>query len=325
MTPTPYLSASLIEGGANSDNWVLSDSACGGVAHPVNAFSSADELRQSFLAPLHHAVHGIRAHPLVAVQSSYGDQCWEVGTGYWSGTHVSPLFQIPPTGRPVFIRYTEMLRQHNGVVEEWYLIPDFLDVMIQSGVYPLRDSLGAAGRVLPPVTGDGLYPAGDVEGKETSKLVLEMLDELGRYDGHSLESMNLARFWDPSFLWYGPAGIGTTRGISGFREHHQGPFLRGFPDRVVDHHQATVAAGRYAGTGGWPHMHATHSGDGWLGLTATGKSLELRVMDIWRRDGEHLVENWVGIDVIHMLAQMGLDVFEQMQSMLDGKMASKPA
>ena len=69
-------------------------------------------------------------------------------------------------------------------------------------------------------------------------------------------------------------------------------------------------------------MHATHSGDGWLGLPATGKSLELRVMDIWRSDGERLVENWVGIDIAHMLDQMGLDVFEQMRSMIDGRLAS---
>ncbi len=58
-------------------------------------------------------------------------------------------------------------------------------------------------------------------------------------------------------------------------------------------------------------MHGTHSGGGWLGLPPTGQQLELRVMDIWRREGDLLKENWVAIDICHMLDQMGLDVFAQ--------------
>ena len=78
--------------------------------------------------------------------------------------------------------------------------------------------------------------------------------------------MKLDDYWHHNFMWYGPAGIGTTRGIKGFRQHHQGPFLKAFPDRVVDRKQALVSKGNYARTGGWPHMTATHSGPGWLGL-----------------------------------------------------------
>ena len=64
-------------------------------------------------------------------------------------------------------------------------------------------------------------------------------------------------------------------------------------------------------------MTATHSGEGWLGLAPTGRTIKLRVMDIWRREGPLLKENWVGIDIIHMLDQLGLDVFEQMQQLLE--------
>jgi hypothetical protein len=41
----------------------------------------------------------------------------------------------------------------------------------------------------------------------------------------------MERFWHPRFNWYGPAGIGTARGVRGFRAWHQIPFLRGMPDR----------------------------------------------------------------------------------------------
>jgi hypothetical protein len=37
------------------------------------------------------------------------------------------------------------------------------------------------------------------------------------------------------------------------------------------------------------------------------------VIDIWRREKDLLKENWVGIDIIHMCKQMGLDVFAMMK------------
>jgi hypothetical protein len=42
-------------------------------------------------------------------------------------------------------------------------------------------------------------------------------------------------------------------------------------------------------------------------------------MDIWRREGDLLKENWVGIDIIDMCMQMGLDVFAMMKEQLGDK------
>ena len=74
-----------------------------------------------------------------------------------------------------------------------------------------------------------------------------------------------------------------------------------------------IAEANYVATGAWPHMSATHTGDGWMGLPASKKELSMRVMDFWRREGELLRENWVSIDIIHVLLQMGHDVFQQMR------------
>jgi predicted ester cyclase len=188
--------------------------------------------------------------------------------------------------------------------------------MHQVGIYPLRKSLGHCGQILPPTTMDGLSPVevNKFQAAESEQLVLNMLDELGKFDGKSLLSMQLDKYWHPDFMWYGPAGIGTTKGIKSFREHHQGPFVFSFPDRAVDHKACVVKKGNYVATGGWPHMHGTHSAGGWLGLPPTNKKLELRVIDIWRREGNLLKENWVGIDIIHMCKQMGLDVFALMKT-----------
>ena len=289
------------------------------VAYPVNEALGREALVSSLLEPLWAALPDAERHPFIALRGEHEGRLWEMGTGYWVGTFSEPLFGIPATGRQVAIRYTEMLRFEDGLVGEMYLLPDWIDLMHQAGVNPLRPGLGSPERALPPRTLDGIYPAGSAATAESSRsLVMAMLAELGEYDGVSLSSMDLKRFWHSDFIWFGPGGIGTTRGIAGFQRHHQGPFLRAFPDRVVDSHLATIASGSYVGTGGWPHMHATHDGAGWLGLPPTGVQLELRVMDLWRRDGDLLRENWVAIDIPHMLSQMGLDVFEQMGQLLAG-------
>ena len=83
--------------------------------------------------------------------------------------------------------------------------------------------------------------------------------------------MELPRYWHPRFNWYGPAGIGTARGIDGFRNWHQIPFLRAMPDRGQHPeglHSHWIAEGSYAAITGWPNMRQTITGDGWLGATA---------------------------------------------------------
>ena len=291
----------------------IADDANWHVAHPVNDLRGIGAIVSHFLEPLRRALPDLERRPYISLAGEDSGQYWVDGTGYFSGTFRRPLFGIPPTGGALFLRYTEMARIVDGRIAEYYLIPDFLDAMRQAGVYPLAPPRGTAELVPPPATMDGLYrPVADpAHGADSRALVMAMLDCLRTYDGERLESMALEHFWDPDFHWYGPGGIGTTRGIAGFREFHQGPFLRAFPDRDVDHHASTIACGDFVATGGWPHMHGTHSGDGWLGTPASGRHLGMRVMDIWRRQGDRLRENWVAIDIPHMLMQMGKDIFAQ--------------
>jgi predicted ester cyclase len=126
--------------------------------------------------------------------------------------------------------------------------------------------------------------------------------------------MGMEEYWHEDFMWYGPAGIGTTRGIDGFQEFHQGPFLEAFPDREVGHHDARLAEGTYCASTGWPAVVGTHLGDGWLGLPATGNHVDMRVIDVWRREGDLLAENWVFIDMIDLLDQIGVDIFERLRT-----------
>ena len=285
------------------------------VSAPINDLHNKTEMLTQFWQPLVTALPDIERKPFIHIESEYQGHQWIAGTGYFVGTFAHDLLGIPATNSTLYLRYTELVQLEAGKIKSCYIILDFLDAMNQAGVNPLRKSLGHDGLVMPPSTMDGLSQA-NVTASDSAKsqqLVIDMLDELGRFDGKSLESMQLQNFWHDDFMWYGPAGIGTTRGIEGFRKHHQGPFVFSFPDRSVDHKATLVAQGNYVSTGGWPHMHGTHSVGGWLGLPPCNKELSLRVMDIWRRDGDLLKENWVAIDIIDMCMQMGLDVFAVMK------------
>jgi hypothetical protein len=281
----------------------------------VNHLTGPDAVAHGWLRPLLAALPDLERRSLIALRSVDGSG-WQAGTGYFVGQFKRDLLGIPATGRALYLRYTELVRVEAEQIAECYLIPDFLDAMAQAGVYPLRAPLGHPGLVPAPATQDGLYPCADDPSRSESseRLVMGMLDCLRRYDGASLQSMDLENYWHSDFMWYGPGGIGTTRGIAGFRAQHQGPFLTAFPDRDVDDHACTVSCGDYVATGGWPHMHGTHTGDDWLGLPASNRILEMRVMDIWRREGDLLKENWVAIDICHMLHQMGVDVFSQVRA-----------
>ena len=48
-----------------------------------------------------------------------------------------------------------------------------------------------------------------------------------------------------------------------------------------------------------------------MGLPATGKVGEFRVIDIYRRSENKLAENWIFIDLLHFCKQQGFDVLAQ--------------
>jgi predicted ester cyclase len=285
-------------------------------AYPIEQIIGINAIEKDFWQLFKNAFEHFERKAFIEFDSVYEDDRWIAATGYFSGIFVNDFLGIPATGNLLYLRFTELVKITNDRISEYFIIFDFLDVMHQVGIYPLRKSLGHCGQILPPTTMDGLSPVevNKFQAAESEQLVLNMLDELGKFDGKSLLSMQLDKYWHPDFMWYGPAGIGTTKGIKSFREHHQGPFVFSFPDRAVDHKACVVKKGNYVATGGWPHMHGTHSAGGWLGLPPTNKKLELRVIDIWRREGNLLKENWVGIDIIHMCKQMGLDVFALMKT-----------
>ena len=56
-------------------------------------------------------------------------------------------------------------------------------------------------------------------------------------------------------------------------------------------------------------QHAVHSGD-FMGIPASGKTIEIRYMDFWKVVDGKIEDNWVMVDFPHVMAQLGRDVFD---------------
>lgn len=231
--------------------------------------------------------------------------------GHYQGTFTAELCGIPATGGVVHLRFAEVHHMVDGRIAHSYCLWDLLDLMHQANCWPIAPSLGAEGMWPGPATQDGLRLGPATDWTAAFDIVMAMHAALGAFDGKSVHSVPQAPYWHPDFMWYGPSGVGTTRGLAGFQAHHQIPFLQGFPDRRGSGHYVRVADGPYVVTGGWPSVTATHLGP-WLGLPGTGRPIGMRVMDFYRLDGVLIRENWVPIDIIDMLRQMGFDVLARL-------------
>jgi predicted ester cyclase len=111
-------------------------------------------------------------------------------------------------------------------------------------------------------------------------------------------------YWTEDMVWRGPAGIGTKHGLEQYRREHQQPYLRAFSDKHADD-EIRIAEGEYVAAHGY--QYATHSGE-YLGIPASGMRIKMRYMDFWRVEGDRLAENWVLIDILDFLGQLGYDV-----------------
>ena len=283
------------------------------LTHPFEDLEGVDELVDLVLAPLADAFPDLERRDLIVMDGRTAEGAEWIGCcGHWSGTFARPWLDIPPTAHQAAMRFHEFYRVEAGRVVEMQAVWDIPELLMQAGAWPMSPSLGREWHVPGPATQDGLAAAERDRERAAASLALvgDMLEHLGRFATDGVEGMMLERFWHPAMSWYGPSGIGTARGIAGFRNWHQIPFLNAMPDRTggTDDRGHLFADGDYVGFTGWPGMSMSVSGDGWLGIAPSGREITMRSLDFWRCEGTKIRENWVLIDLLHVYDQLGVNV-----------------
>ena len=104
----------------------------------------------------------------------------------------------------------------------------------------------------------------------------------------------------PDFVIY-DAPIVTPPGPEGFRQGIA-MFRTAFPDLHVTF-EAEFADGDYVFHRGY--VTGTHEGE-WQGIAPTGKQVKMRTLDIWRVANGKAVENWVQMDMLGLMQQLGV-------------------
>ena len=282
-------------------------------SHPLNELEGIAAIEKVWRG-MRRAFPDMERRESLLLGGAYGGDDLVAMLGHYQSTFAEDWLGIPATQGVVHLRYGEVHRYVDGKIAHSHVLLDLLDLMRQASIWPLPPSLGAEGMWPGPATSDGLrLSASDpASSAATMAVVLGMHQALFDFDGVNLDSMDQARYWSERFMWYGPSGIGACRGMRGYQAHHQIPFLIAFPDRRGAGHYVSFGDGPYAVTGGWPSVVGTHRGGGWLGLAPTGRRVEMRVMDFYRCENSRLAENWVPLDVIDVLLQLGTDVFARL-------------
>lgn len=285
------------------------------LAHPFEDLNGSDALFEGVYLPLMTAIPDLERRDFIVMAGEASGNNWVGCAGHYMGIFEKPWLDIPPTQHMVAMRYHEFFRIEDNQIVEMQALWDIPQLMMQANAWAMSPSLGVEWIAPSPATNDGIItnPYDKSEADTSLKLVGDMLAGLKK-SPQGVEVMELDKYWHPKFNWYGPAGIGSMRRISGFRNWHQIPFLNAMPDRgSSDKARYFFGDADYVGITAWPGMQMTISDNGWLGIAPSNQQITMRSLDFWRCENGLIRENWVLVDLLHVYHQIGVDVFARMR------------
>ena len=290
--------------------------------YPFDEQHGPEAVAEAFWIPFLNSWKNVqRRQDIFLAGTSEIDQTeWVISMGHLMGLLDQDWLGMRTTRKLAFLRYADFYCVQEGQLVRGVFFCDLIGVMHQLGISPLPLQTGVSFLYPGPRTHDGLLfeYQDNRESKKTLDLVNRMLADLTALDisGDDLPPPEyLARTWHEDMIWYGPAGIGATYTIPRYQEQHQYPFRTGLQGKRFNGHLCRLAEGNYAGFFGWPNLTNTAIG-GFLGLPASDRAADMRVVDIYRREGDKLAENWVLIDLPWWLKQQGVDILQRTEQII---------
>lgn len=292
--------------------------------HPFHEQTGAAAVAQTYWAPFLTAMTSVQQRQDVFFagrNTDADDDVWVTSMGHMLALFDAPFLGIRPTQKIVMYRYAEFNRVVGDKIVETASFCDLLHLMSQAGVNPMPPQTGMHLVQPGPATHDGLlFDEQDVQiGRDTMHLINRMIGDIDANSNDkdtprdATPQEELERCWHDDMLWWGPEGVGATYTIDRYIQQHQQPFRRQLGNRQFNGHIARISEGTYGGFFGWPNLTLTPLG-GYMGMPGNGTvRADMRVVDIYRRDGDKLAENWIFIDVLHFLNQQGLDVLARLE------------
>lgn len=285
--------------------------------YPFREKNKIESVANDFWTPLKKAITKMsrRQDIFIAGDNEIDGDIWVMSMGHFMGNFDNEWLGLKPTRKMVSLRYAEFNCVKDGKIAQTGLFIDIIGFMLQLGINPLPPSTGSYFIYPGPKTHNGLLfeDADPNESKKTLALVNKMVDDLSQLNVSG--SMGcppevLEKSWAEDMIWYGPGGIGASYTIPRYQEQHQLPFREGLKGKQFNGHVCRFSEGDFACFFGWPNLTNTPIG-GFLGLPGSEMKADMQVVDVYRREGDKLQENWVLIDIPYWLKQQGVDILER--------------
>ena len=288
--------------------------------HPFNEIRGLKNLYSQFWQPFKKSFFNYQRRMdifLAGYNTISGNEgVWVVSMGHLMGLFDNPWIGIKETKKIAMLRYCEFSKIQNGKITEVAMFFDIPHLMLQAGLKPFPSETGISLVQPGPLKHEGLMlnEQNPNEGNKTIEIIENMIKDVKVWTSTSRVSLieELKKSWNENMIWWGPTGIGSTYTIERYADQHAGPFREIFKERTFNGHLCRISEGNFGGFFGWPNLTLTPS-KAFMGIKAAQKSSEMRVIDIYRREGNKLSENWVFIDLLHFWKILGVDILKSLK------------
>ncbi len=288
--------------------------------HPFNEINGLDNLYSQFWKPFKKSFFNPQRRMdifLAGYNTISGNEgIWVVSMGHLMSLFDNPWIGIKDTKKIAILRYCEFSKIQNGKITEVPMFFDIPHLMLQAGIKPFPSETGISLVQPGPLTHDGLMfnEQDPNEGNKTLEIIENMINDVKVWTSTNRASLidELKKSWNNNMIWWGPTGIGSTYTIERYADQHAVPFRETFKDRKFNGHLCRVSEGNYGVFFGWPNLTLTPK-KMFMGIKTAPKSSEMRVIDMYRREGKKLTENWVFIDLLHFLKILGIDILKNLK------------
>lgn len=221
-------------------------------------------------------------------QVAEGDKVATRITG--SGRHVGAFLGIPPTNKMVTMSGIAIHRIADGrLVEHWGQV-DGVGLLAQMGAIPA-----------PPAPPKLPAPqirrsAGDrvLSAQEMKDAIRSVFDAMNRRDFAALGNLIHPDYVNYSMPMSSPGAQALSEVL--------GTFISAFPDMQIVLDDVIAEPDKVATRG---HFTGTHRG-AFMNVPPTGKQVTVGYIDVWKAHNGRLIENWVQMDMLGLLGQLGV-------------------
>ena len=291
--------------------------------HPFNELNGVNQVANNLWVPIKNSFKPIQRRidifyaGINSLDNNEG--IWVTSMGHFMGVFNKPFLGIQPNYKSILLRYAEFYKVENNKISEGAIFLDIMNFMQQLGLSIIPESTGLVCVTPGPMNHKGLKfdHSDNNESQKTLELIHRMRDRL--VTGSKMKSYveELTLDWHDDMIWWGPGGIGASYTIDGYTKGHTKPFQDSLEFIKFNGHILSSAEDDLGGWFGWPNLIMKSMG-GYLGLTnASDIESEMRVVDLYRRDGDKIAENWIFIDHLHFLKLLGIDLLQRNRELIN--------